>query len=331
MRHITLKGTSIRTSALGFGCAGLMRLGNETERQRVLGTAFDHGVCHFDTARMYGLGRVEAILGKFIHSRRDQVTVTTKFGIQLNAQASLLSYVQSGIRRAMALSPRLLQLVRRRAARAYRAEAFGVEDARKSLEQSLRELKTDYVDLFLLHECSASSVQGEDLLGFLENLVRAGTIRGFGIATTFANTLAICDEAPAFARVVQFENDILRDHVGKLPDAGTRAVITHGGLSGALEAVHRVVSADPLVRVEWSESLGVDCSDRRMLAALLLRYCLEANPEGIVLFHSNSPEHIKENIQSQSVAFPTRESLSLFAEMIGAKMADGRQRVSQPS
>lgn len=319
MKQVTLQGTPVTTSQLGFGCAGLMRLPTEAERQRILETAFDQGVRHFDTARMYGLGKVEGILGDFTRTRRDQLTITTKFGIQLNAYASRFSSIQSVVRRVLALSPALRQLARQRSQALYKEQAFSIEDARLSLETSLRELKTDYIDIFLLHECSAAGLrQGDDLLGFLEDARRDGKIRCYGIATTFPNTLDICREFPQYAPVAQFDNDALNNHLGALPDGGARAVLTHSALSHSLDAVFQSVSSDARQAARWSEATGLDCSSRAALSSLLLAYCLRANPDGVVLFHSGTAAHIAANVRAAGGDGPSEEAVRVFSGLLAA-------------
>src|SRR3954449_5791318 len=81
MRRIRLRNTSVEVSVLGFGCAGLTARNDRPDALRLLESAFDEGITHFDIARLYGLGHAEAILGEFIQNKRDRVTVTTKLGI----------------------------------------------------------------------------------------------------------------------------------------------------------------------------------------------------------------------------------------------------------
>ena len=82
MRRIPLADTGLCTTAIGYGCAGLMRPSTDKERQALLATAFEVGIRHFDVARYYGHGQAEGVLGKFIAETgcRDEITITTKFG-----------------------------------------------------------------------------------------------------------------------------------------------------------------------------------------------------------------------------------------------------------
>ena len=70
-------------SVLGFGCAALMGRASRGESLKALGTALDAGITFFDTARSYGYGASEGLLGQFLQGRRDKVILCTKFGILL--------------------------------------------------------------------------------------------------------------------------------------------------------------------------------------------------------------------------------------------------------
>ena len=79
--EIAVPKFDIETPTVGFGCGSLTGSG-PSNPIRVLETAFDAGVRHFDTARYYGYGEGEGILGRFLKGRRSEVTITTKFGIE---------------------------------------------------------------------------------------------------------------------------------------------------------------------------------------------------------------------------------------------------------
>src|ERR1051325_1954253 len=81
MTEIALPGFGVRTPVIGFGCSALTGTSRGTAN-RILEAAFEAGVRHFDTARYYGYGEGEGILGRFLKSRRSEVTITTKFGIE---------------------------------------------------------------------------------------------------------------------------------------------------------------------------------------------------------------------------------------------------------
>jgi len=80
MPEVQMAGTKISIPVIGFGCSSLASVGRKIAI-RLLESAFDVGIRHFDVARYYGYGETGGVLGTFIKSRRAQVTVMTKFGI----------------------------------------------------------------------------------------------------------------------------------------------------------------------------------------------------------------------------------------------------------
>ena len=191
MRIVTLGSTDIETTALGFGCANLYRLPSARRRCELLATAYDAGVRHFDVAPMYGLGLAESEIGKFIRSRRNSVTVTTKFGIKPTVIARVLARGQGPVRRVFEILPTLRENAMTSSAGfrsggigslLYSANVYDAAVAKRSLERSLRSLGTDYVDLLLLHDPVPGSVRSEDVCSYLQDARQAGWIRSWGIA-----------------------------------------------------------------------------------------------------------------------------------------------------
>jgi D-threo-aldose 1-dehydrogenase len=317
-RH--LPGTQIETTMLGFGCAGLMRHTSAAGRLRVLSESYDAGIRHFDVARIYGLGRVEGIVGDFLRGKRDQVSIATKLGIMPNVLAQGLGGLQGVIRGAMNWTPALKRFLRRRQTSLYRATKITTEDARKSLEMSLRELKTDYVDILLYHECSVDAAREEDMLRFFEDAVASGKARAFGVATRVAETIEICRQAPAFARVVQTAGDLFRQGTSLIPEDPARAIITHSVLSGVLGPIRELLDSDPARRSALSGELGLDFSDPQTVASLLLLQALRENPHGIVLFHSGDADRIRANVLATTDPRFDSRGLDRFSEWFSAAL-----------
>ena len=112
MKSITLRGTDIITTPIGFGCAGLMRTTTSKGRQKLLNTAYESGIRHYDVARMYGLGQAEAEVGKFIKGRRDDVVIATKFGIEVNQSSRRLAPVINLARHLIKLVPSIREIAK---------------------------------------------------------------------------------------------------------------------------------------------------------------------------------------------------------------------------
>jgi aryl-alcohol dehydrogenase-like predicted oxidoreductase len=172
-----------------------------------------------------------------------------------------------------------------------------VGSARRSLETSLRELQTDYVDVLLLHEAKCADIETDGLRDFLAGAVREGKIRAFGVGTQFCHVREIAHGAPDFAAVVQFENSAAQQNIAKLSFADDRLVITHG----AVKPLGDLQSSDK-DEMQWEAfaerlRLGV-ASSPVMLAGLLLGFALWQNNGGVVLFSSLDPEHIAANAKT---------------------------------
>lgn len=273
---------------VGFGTGGLLRIGSARRRQDVLAAALESGITHFDTAPLYGFGESERALGRFLQGRRSQVTLTTKFGLQPSALAERLIVFQSAARRALQLVPALRRAAVRNAGVLQTPPFFSRATAMRSLEKSLRALRTDHVDFFLAHQASAVSMPDDDLIDWLETVQREGKIAAFGVATDFDCLLPVLQQRPRLTRVVQFDSDLTR----RLP-AGVfvsdQLVITYGFIGRAIVACRKRL---PSVERIAEEELG----------GMLLRAAVLANPNGIVLMQSRSTLRIESNVRAATSA-----------------------------
>ncbi len=157
MRNRAL-GRALTVSEIGFGAWGIggatpgaTSYGTTDDRTslRAIEKALDLGITFFDTSNVYGYGHSEELLGQVLASRRARVTIATKAG--------LVRYGDP-----VDLSPAAI---------------------RTSLEQSLRRLRTDRVDLLQLHNPSPERMRkADDLLRLHEELVAEGKIRAFGVS-----------------------------------------------------------------------------------------------------------------------------------------------------
>jgi D-threo-aldose 1-dehydrogenase len=280
MRTVRLGETGIETTVLGLGCADLFRL-PPTERDRLLAAAYDEGIRHYDVAPMYGLGSAERELGRFANGRREELVIATKFGIAPTWAGRLLAPVQRPLVRLRGRGgggdPRSGAV-----GRALYSSHYDEAAARRSLEASLRALRTDYVDLLFLHEPSPGERPDDDVRAFLESAVAAGTIRSWGIA---GEPAAVDVPVP----VAQVRADIFDRSLRRVP---ARAAIAFGAIGRALPRILTHVRSDPLVRRRWGEAVGADCGDAGVVAPLLLRDAMRENGRGAVLFSTTRRERV---------------------------------------
>lgn len=295
MQSVSLTGTGITTTRLGFGTAGLMRVAGAAQRENLVAAAWDSGIRHFDTAPIYGLGESERILGRVLRGRLQEATITTKFGLAVNPMAARLLPLQNVGRALIRALPMLRGMARRRAGTLYERPPLDAGAARDSLLRSLAALGRERVECFLAHDCAPDQFRDDRLLDTLRALRDQGRIVSHGIATGIDHTLHLLDSHPHYCPVVQFATPLSQGLPTGL--ARARGVITHGALSG----VYSQLRTSDLLRRRWQTALDLDLRDDSARATLFLRAALAQNPEGVVLFQSTSVDHIVRNAEVATV------------------------------
>jgi aryl-alcohol dehydrogenase-like predicted oxidoreductase len=199
-----------------------------------------------------------------------------------------------------------------------KGNAFNVADAQRNLEISLRELGTDHIDFYLLHDYVAHQDHSSDeLVAFLRRSVKAGKIRYFGLGTSIDNVIQALDCEPDLCEVIQFQDSVLTRNRDKLPSQLPHGlVITHGALAGAYNCLSSFLKASKNRVKDWSADLGLDCFDERTLVALLLNYAAEANPGGLLLFSARNAYRIRDNAKSVLEPCVTPSQVRLFAQLV---------------
>ena len=166
-----------RIGALIFGVGGLHRLPLRTQRLRLLRQALDVGFRNFDVAPSYGNGLNEGELGRALTGYRFECQVTTKFGIPVELYGDRfprLFFLIRGIRK----------LTDRRYGDEYKRRVFTGGEMVRSLEGSLKRLKRDYIDDFMIHEPIGLLARGvvTDLHDKAARLKEQGKILRWGVA-----------------------------------------------------------------------------------------------------------------------------------------------------
>jgi D-threo-aldose 1-dehydrogenase len=283
---------------LGFGTGTLLNNRRSRARAlRLLETARDSGITWFDTARMYGAGRVEQVLGELISRGRDQIIVATKAGILPQSRALPMRAMGLAARLLRRAAPPLRNWVTVPAAAQPRFGAFELNEFRTSVETSLRALKTDHIDILLLHECFPADVENPGLLEFLHRLKQEGKIRAFGLGTGVDQTRDILAAHPELSEVVQVPNSIWDMNIRLLP-SGVGLPVTHSLLTSRFHALRERLVENPSEARVWKAATGVDPRDVSSMVQLMLTHALRANPRGVSLFFSTDTGHIAENARA---------------------------------
>ncbi|HPW52501.1 MAG TPA: aldo/keto reductase, partial [Spirochaetota bacterium] len=169
--------SQIEVSALGMGCwaiGGPFYYGdkpdgwgniNDEESVKAIQTALSLGINFFDTADAYGVGHSEEVLGKALEGKRNEAVISTKFAHFGNSETKTLNGIN--------ITPSYIE---------------------KACDASLKRLKTDYIDVYLLHEWNIGIADVDTVCSVLERLVEKGKIRTYGWSTD------LVDGAVLFAR-----------------------------------------------------------------------------------------------------------------------------------
>src|SRR5262249_12584769 len=148
---------------------------------------------------------------------------------------------------------------------------------------SLRKLRCDMIDVFLLHEADADDVSDE-LCYLLNGLVAEGSIGCWGLGSKRSNVDRVLSKLENNIPVLQFEWSILSCRLPHYPGSFT---ITHGALSSLQ------LSAASFRR-DLAHAIDTDLDEPGAWTRVLVSTALAANEEGIVLFTSRSQNHIRE-------------------------------------
>lgn len=201
----TLGRTGLAVTQLGFGAAE-RGLPDEAEYDaqagRVLNAALDAGINLFDTAPDYGAS--EERIGKFLSHRRDEFFLATKCGCNIDAAGQRLEP----------------------------SHLWTAERLHTNIDQSLRRLKTDCVDLLQMHNPTVEEVERGGLIEALEDIRRAGKTRFIGVSST-APHLAAFIASEAFDVFQVPYSALERQHermIQQAADAGA-GILIRGGIS----------------------------------------------------------------------------------------------------
>jgi len=163
---------SLKVSVVGLGCNNFGGRLDEAGTAAVVNAAIDAGINFFDTADIYGGTKSETFMGRALGSRRDEIVLATKFGIKLSDE---------------------------------RPGGAHPDYIRVAVEDSLRRLQTDRIDLYQLHRPDPEGPIA-DTMGALDALVRAGKVREIGCSNFTAEQLREAEAAATGAKFVSVQN-----------------------------------------------------------------------------------------------------------------------------
>lgn len=309
MEYITLRNSDVKVSRLCMGGCPMGGYGwgdtQEKDFLDAINVAIDHGLNFFDTSDTYGLGQSEVTLGKGLGNRRKDVVIQTKFGVRFANGKSTYDN-----------SPAYIQ---------------------EALEKSLKNLGTDYVDVYVIHYRDGKTPI-EEVVGKLEELKQQGKIRYFGLSNyhgeetkellPFKQKFVCCqDEYSLACRKNEQDLLCLRDEFGYTPL--TWGSLGQGVLTGKYNKdsifanndrrsreVYVNFHGDKLLKnLEIVESMRPIAKAHDVtLAAVAIRYIMDYLQDSVVLVGAKSPAQILSNLESVDWHL-TNEELQLLDEI----------------
>ncbi len=300
MQYRTMGASDLEISAIGFGCweMGGNQYGDvdDGEEIRAVHRAIDLGVTLFDTAAIYGHGHSEEVLGKALGARRKEIVLVTKGGLSWE--------VVGGPQRRDSSRAAIL----------------------RDMDDSLRRLGTDHIDLYLIHWPDPATPI-EETMGALNDLVQAGKTRYIGVSNYSAAQLRAAKAAATIcANQVGYNLFDRRWEREMFPTALALGVgvmaygpMAHGLLTGAFTTETTFVKWDWRSRGEaFGQHLftpenfprNVAVADRLQAVAarlettlplLALAWVLQQPAVSVALAGIRKPEEIEQNIGALAV------------------------------
>ena len=294
MEYITLQNTDLRVSRFCMGGCPMGGYGwgsvQESELLDAVHAALDAGVNFFDTADTYGLGQSERTLAKGLGSRRRDVVIESKFGVRVGGGKTVYDN-----------SPEYIQ---------------------QALEESLRRLNTDYIDVYLVHYRDGKTPIA-DVVGKLEELKAAGKLRYYGLSNIhgdgleellpYAGRFACCQDELSLA--CRKNEDDLRAVQSRLRATPmTWGSLGQGILTGKYNRENVCFGADDRrsreiyvnfhgEKLEQNlrivEALKKIAANReKSVAACAIRWILDTLPESVVIAGVKRPAQLSANVEA---------------------------------
>ncbi len=300
MKNRPLGDTGRMVSEIGLGTWQLgAGWGNVTDAiaLETLRTAYDAGVTFFDTADVYGDGRSESLIGKFLRetpAAREKVFVATKLG------------------------------------RREWPHGFTREHVRRFTEDSLRRLGVDALDLTQLHCIPTAVLKRGEMLGFLEELKKEGKLKAYGASVESMDEALFCIGHGGVSTLQIIFNIFRQKPIHALFNAAlarkvgiiVRLPLASGLLSGKMtkqtsfaENDHRLFNRDGQhfnvgetfaglpyeLGVELSDELKLMVPEGVSMAAWALRWCLDFDAVSTVIPGARNPQQALSNVAATTL------------------------------
>jgi aryl-alcohol dehydrogenase-like predicted oxidoreductase len=316
MELVKLGNSSVNVTPLAFGAwaIGGWMWGGAEEKESIMAirASFDHGMTTIDTAPVYGFGRSEELVAKAMNGiRRDQYQILTKFGMNwLTPEGEYFFDTSDNHGTPVKMY-----------------KFSGKTQVRKECEQSLRRLKTDYIDLLQIHWPDNTTPIAESM-GEVAKLIDEGKVRAAGVCNYSAEQV---EEALKTVNVVSNQVPYSMVHRGIekeiIPQALKKGIsilpyspLQRGLLTGKITRDYKFAEGDTRPGTRYYQPGNLDRINRMLesikpiadghgvtLSQLVINWTLGQPAVTSVLIGARTEKQVKENVGSLSFKLSQEE------------------------
>lgn len=327
MKKRFLGQDKLEVSAIGLGCMGMSWSYGEAKDKKemisLIHSAFEKGITFFDTAEVYGPLLNEELLGEAVAPFRNEIVIATKFGFKP-------SETDPAANRWSELDSR-------------------PEHIKKVVEESLKRLRTDHIDLYYQHRVDPN-VPIEDVAGAVKDLIKEGKVKAFGLSEAGVNTIkkahAVQPVTALQSEYSMFYRNPEKDILPLLEELGIALVpfspLGKGFLTGKIDTATKFDSTDfrsSLPRFE-QENLkanmaivdlvkSIATQKQATPAQVALGWLLAQKPWIVPIPGTTKPERLQENIGAVNVDFSAEELKNINEQLSNIKVQGNRYSPAQ--
>lgn len=307
MKYRMLGQTGYRVSEIGFGTWGLGGSSygpvDDSQAKSALRLGFEKGINLFDTADLYGDGRSEELLGEVFANQRKDIVIVSKGGTLPHCTFDM-------------------------------PQDFSAAYLRKALEASLRRLKTDYIDVYLLHSPAIEVIRCKEVMLTLQAFKKEGKVICFGVSARSPQDALEAIQGQGFSVIeVNFnlidqralEIGLFEEAAEKKAGVIVRTPLVFGFLAGGLKADKKFEKGDhranwPREQLErWAaapELFSFLLENRKAsFAQIALRFCLDFASVSTVIPGMLNVNQVSENAFAPDILGLTEKELLRIREI----------------
>ena len=260
MKKIIIPNTNLECSKFIFGTGSLLNILSKKKRLNLLDSAVDKNFSHFDTSPYYGFGLAENNLGEILKKKPD-LTITTKVGLYPPGNSNQ-SFFQMMARKSLGKFFSFLNKPN---------IDFSIKNANKSLEESLKRLRRECVDILLIHEPIEQLINSDEWKTWFDKMIKEGKIRNYGLSSLSASRLEKCFlKDNKLFNILQTLDSVDLKEADLLIRNNLPLQITHGYMSSTKKRYPNKTYTDIFSQI------------------------LKRNPNGAIIISTRSQEHLDE-------------------------------------